>query len=102
MAIGKKLDELLEKRGMNARELSKKIDVPPSTIYSIIQRNNKKVDIDILLNVADVLGVDVEYFSDKDDVKTIAAHHDSEEWTQEELDEIEAFKQFVKQKRAMK
>lgn len=33
------------------------------------------------------------------DPKTIAAHHDGEEWTEEELEEIEAFKQFVKSKR---
>ncbi len=30
---------------------------------------------------------------------TIAAHHDNEEWTEEELEEIERFKQFVKSKR---
>ncbi|MDF9844589.1 transcriptional regulator with XRE-family HTH domain [Paenibacillus sp. PastF-1] len=31
--------------------------------------------------------------------ETIAAHHDGEEWTEEELEEIERFKQFVKMKR---
>lgn len=30
---------------------------------------------------------------------TIAAHHDGEEWTDEELDEIEEFKKFVLSKR---
>lgn len=30
---------------------------------------------------------------------TIAAHHDGEDWTEEELEEIERFKQFVKMKR---
>ncbi len=35
----------------------------------------------------------------KDDIQTIAAHHDGEEWTEEELEEIEAFKQFVRSKR---
>lgn len=33
------------------------------------------------------------------DINTIAAHHEGEEWTQEELDEIEEFKKFVKSKR---
>lgn len=32
--------------------------------------------------------------------ETIAAHHDGEEWTEEELEEIERFKEFVKMKRA--
>ncbi|MNW63743.1 hypothetical protein D3C74_419710 [compost metagenome] len=31
--------------------------------------------------------------------ETIAAHHDGDEWTEEELEEIERFKQFVKMKR---
>lgn len=31
--------------------------------------------------------------------QTIAAHHDREDWTEEELKEIEQFKQFVKMKR---
>ena len=32
-------------------------------------------------------------------IETIAAHHDNEDWTEEELEEIEAFKKFVKSKR---
>lgn len=31
--------------------------------------------------------------------ETIAAHHDGEEWTEEELEEIERFKEFIKNKR---
>lgn len=34
--------------------------------------------------------------------ETIAAHHDSDEWTDEELDEIEKFKAYVKSKRDTK
>lgn len=33
------------------------------------------------------------------EVETIAAHHDSEIWTDEELDEIERFKEYVLSKR---
>ncbi|GEC92687.1 helix-turn-helix domain-containing protein [Brevibacillus brevis] len=33
------------------------------------------------------------------DIQTIAAHHDGEDWTDEELKEIERFKEFVKLKR---
>ncbi|MFD2117260.1 helix-turn-helix domain-containing protein [Paenibacillus yanchengensis] len=36
------------------------------------------------------------------EIETIAAHHDGEEWTEEELEEIEAFKRFVKMKRQEK
>ncbi|MBP3037948.1 helix-turn-helix domain-containing protein [Bacillaceae bacterium Marseille-Q3522] len=35
----------------------------------------------------------------QDGPETIAAHHDGEEWTDEELQEIERFKEFIKSKR---
>lgn len=42
MGIGNKLDDLLSERGMTVTELARRVDVAPTTIYSIIQRNNKK------------------------------------------------------------
>lgn len=58
-----------------------------------------------LEKVADYFGTSTDYLlgrTDKkyiDDIETIAAHHDGEEWTEEELEEIERFKQFVRMKR---
>ncbi len=37
--------------------------------------------------------------SETRDVETIAAHHEREEWTEEELTDIEKFKEFVRSKR---
>ena len=61
--------------------------------------NNKKVDIDVLLDIADVLGVTAEYFRDspKSEPHTRAAHFDGTEYTEEQLDRIEAFAKFIKQ-----
>jgi transcriptional regulator with XRE-family HTH domain len=39
---------------------------------------------------------------DSEPVHTIAAHHDGDEWTEEELEEIERFKEFVKARRQQK
>lgn len=101
MGIGNKLNELLKERNMTVTELSRKINVAPTTIYSIIQRNNRKVDIDVLLDIANVFGVTVEYFRDssKTTPSTIAAHFDGEEYTEDELDEIRQFAEFVKSRR---
>lgn len=99
MGIGNKLDELLKKQNMTVTELARRVGVAPTTIYSIIQRNNKKVDIDVLLNIADILGVDVDYFRDSEKPVTIAAHFDDNEFTEEELDEIRNFAEYVKSKR---
>lgn len=62
MGIGNKLAQLLEANKTNANELAKKIDVSPQTIYSIIKRDSKKADIEVLLKIADVFGVNAEYF----------------------------------------
>ena len=99
MGIGSKLDNLLTANNMNANELAKKVGVSPQTIYSIIKRDNKKADIDVLLKIADVFGVTAEYFAYDDIPVTIAAHFDGSEYTEEELEEIRQFAEFVKNKR---
>lgn len=99
MGIGDKLSVLLKQRNMTVTELSRKINVSPTTIYSIIQRNNKKVDIDVLLDAADVLGVKVEYFRNSESSATPSAHFDGEEFTEAELDEIRQFAEFLKSKK---
>ncbi len=99
MGIGIKLEELLKQRNMTVTELARRVGVAPTTIYSIIQRNNKKMDIDVLLNIADVLGVDADYFRDTEKPVTLAAHFDGNEFTEEELDEIRNFAEYVKSRR---
>lgn len=100
MGIGNKLDDLLSEREMTVTELARKVGVAPTTIYSIIQRNNKKVDIDVLIKIARTLGVNTEYFGDVDDQPTtIAAHFDGDEYTEAELEDIRAYAEFVKNRR---
>jgi len=54
------------------------------------------------VNEAWLMGYDVKKEREpieKDEIQTIAAHHDGEDWTEEELEEIEQFKEFVRMKR---
>lgn len=62
MGIGTKLSTLMDSNNTNANELAKKVGVSPQTIYSIIKRDSKKADIEVLLKIADILGVTAEYF----------------------------------------
>ncbi len=64
MGIGDKLQELLDNRRRNVNDLSKSTGIPASTIYSIIRRNNTKVDLSDLQTIADELCVTLDYFSD--------------------------------------
>lgn len=100
MGIGNKLSKLIEANNTNPNELAKKVGVSPQTIYSIIKRDSKKADIEVLLRIANTFGVTVEYFVDEDyEPVTIAAHFDGDEYTEDELDEIRQFAEFVKNKR---
>lgn len=100
MGIGNKLSELLEVNNMNPNELAKKVGVAPTTIYSMIKRDSKKADIEVLLKIADILGVTVEYFVDEDSKPTtLAAHFDGDEYTEDELNEIRQFAAFVKSRK---
>lgn len=85
MKIGAILQELLQEKNIKPAELSRVINVPASTIYSIIKRDNMKVDIDILIKISDALGVPAEYFYDK---------RTSNKSTDFSLDEIELIKKY--------
>ncbi len=60
--IGSSLKRLLSERGMTVRELSEKINVPVQTLYSIIRRDNMKIDFDVLLRICDALETPLDYF----------------------------------------
>ena len=68
--------------------------------------DNSSPKIENIQKVADYFDVSTDYLlgrTDKkriDDIETIAAHHDGEDWTEEELEEIERFKEFVRMKRS--
>ena len=100
MGIGSKLSQLLDANGTNANELANKIGVSPQTIYSMIKRDSKRADIDVLLKIADSFGVNAEYFVDDEDAPhTIAAHFDDSEYTEEELEKIKEYAAFIKANR---
>lgn len=65
MGIGDKLQQLISQKNTNVNELAIQAKVSPSTLYSIIKRNNTKADIDVLIRIANILGVPVEFFSDE-------------------------------------
>lgn len=100
MGIGSKLSKLIEANNTNPNELARKVGVSPQTIYSIIKRDSKNADIEVLLRIAEIFGVTVEYFVEEDSKPvTLAAHFDGSEYTESELEEIKNFAEYVKTKR---
>lgn len=60
--IGKTLQDVLNEKGVNVNELSNMINVSNQTLYSIIKRDNMKIDFEVLLKICDALDVSVERF----------------------------------------
>lgn len=62
MAIGKILSELLIKKNISKSELARRVGVTPSTISSIIERDNAGIKITLLNDICKELRVSPEIF----------------------------------------
>ncbi|MFB6364513.1 helix-turn-helix domain-containing protein [Paenibacillus elgii] len=97
------LSEMIDRRG-SRRAFAEEIGIPPTTLQSMLSRGVGRASIDNVIKVCKALGITVEQLEEKAsggdyEIQTIAAHHDGEEWTEEELEELERFKAFVRSKR---
>lgn len=103
MSFLTKLDKLMKDRNINKNQLSKESGVPYTTIDGFYKKGTDNIKLSTLKKLAAYFECSLDYLADDDvpddSINTIAAHHDSEDWTEEELDEIETFKKFVLSKR---
>ena len=60
--IGTTLKKLLDEREIKVNEFARQIQVPAQTLYSIIRRDNMKIDFELLLRICDALHVPLEMF----------------------------------------
>ncbi|MBO9600170.1 MAG: helix-turn-helix transcriptional regulator [Cohnella sp.] len=102
--MGELLAELIDKRG-SRRAFAEEIGMPPTTLQSMLTRGLARASVVNVVKVCQALGITVEQLGEmasedrNRNPETIAAHHDGDVWTEEELAEIERFKQFVRMKR---
>lgn len=62
LGIGKTLYNILKEKNVSVTDLARNINIAPTTIYSIIDRDNMKIDISVLINICKSLDVDIEVF----------------------------------------
>ena len=60
MAIGNRLKQLLDERGMTVKDFAQQIDVPPTTLYSFIKRDGQDIKMDLLMKICCGLGVNLD------------------------------------------
>ena len=54
---------MIKQKGMTVNQVAVEANVPPSSLYSIIQRNSTKVEIDSFIRICNILGCKPEDFS---------------------------------------
>jgi transcriptional regulator with XRE-family HTH domain len=98
-----------EKKIVNINQLSKETGIPYTTIDGFYKKGTENIKLSTLKKLAEYFNCSLDYLVDDKiteksfyEIHTLAAHHDGEEWTEEELQAIEDFKQFVLSKRNKK
>lgn len=97
------IEKLISEKYPNVKAFAETIQIPYTTLKSMLTRGIGNASVDNVIKVCKGLGITtdqlVEMANNDGDINTIAAHHDEEEWTEEELEEIRRFKEFVRAKR---
>ena len=94
-----KIKELRIANNLSQIELAEKLQIAQNTL-SQYENGKRDPDIDTLKKIADYFDVTTDYLLERDNnLETIAAHHDDDEWTEEELEDIEKFKEYIRSKR---
>lgn len=93
------LKEARLKSGLSQKDLSENIGVAKST-YSLYESGKREPNVDTIKKIASALNVSADTLLGIDEEPTtLAAHFDGDEYTEDELDEIRQFAEFVKNKR---
>lgn len=118
--IGNKIKELREKKGLTQKELAEEIGVAQSTI-AMIESGKNKGSIETLAKIANYFNVSIDYLTTTEEklslaidslenihklakegvkqkgnkIETLAAHFEGEEFTDEDIEDIKNFINFI-------
>lgn len=106
LTFGEKLKKLRESRGYGVNQLSLKAGVSSSQISRFEKGERKDPTLETVKKLSKALGVSISYFeeevnSDNKNIETIAAHID-DDVTEEQMDDILNYIEFIKQKHSKK
>lgn len=99
MGLVERIKRLCDSKKTSFAEVEREVGISNGQIRRWDTSSPKTENIQ---KVADYFNVSVDYLlgrTDEKEIQTIAAHHEGEDWTEEELEEIKRFKEFVKAKR---
>lgn len=91
-----------ERKNMTQKEVADNIGVAKST-YSLYESGNREPNVQTIKKIADTLNVSADdLLGLSPDPTTIAAHFDGDEYTEDELEDIRAYAEFVRNRRNKK
>lgn len=101
MSFITRLEYLMRKNGIkNNAELAKLSGVPYTTIDGFYKKGTDNIKLSTLKKLARCLHCSLDFLADEvRPVTTLAAHFEGEDFTAEELEEIDNFVEYVKSKR---
>lgn len=95
-----KIAEYKKRLNLTTEELSERSGVPVGTLNKILSGATKDPKLETLKSIARVLGLTLNDFDDEPQHQPVlAAHFTGDEYTEEELEEIYGFAEFVRSKR---
>lgn len=74
---GSTLKEIIDEQGINVSELARRLSVSPQTLYSMVKRDNQKVDFDLMIRICAELQVPVERMCEDIELPRLP---DNDEW----------------------
>ena len=91
-----------ERKNMTQKDVADNIGVAKST-YSLYERGNREPNVQTIKKLADLLNVSADdLLGLNQEPTTIAAHFDGDDFTEDELEDIRAYADFVKNRRNKK
>ena len=94
-----KIKKVMEEKGLGNKDLSVKSGVPLRTVNNILGGITSNPTIDNMIAIAHALDCIVDDFicdTTHSDTRVIAAHFDGDEFTEEQIEKIKEFAEFIK------
>lgn len=101
MSFITRLEYLMKKNGIGSKaELAKISGIPYTTIVGFYTKGTDNIKLSTLRKLTECLHCSLDFLADDVKWQTLAAHFEGEDFTEEELKEIDKFVEFVKSKRS--
>lgn len=103
-----KIKEMIIERYGSLKKFCEVISMPWTTLDSILKRGIANSNITNVMKITKELGIDTESLASgiithsvnkTNEINTLAAHFDGDEYTEDELEEIKQFAEFVKNRK---